>query len=97
MTGQELFDKYMDDIKKFLENTPEDIYEFSIDMEDRLVFEYDAMREAQPEAIDILEEEVPDICATGEPGMSPQEIEEFKQKLRVEYEKALKAVTRKIK
>lgn len=97
MTGQELFDKYMDDIKKFLENTPEDIYEFSIDMEDRLVFEYDAMREAQPEAIDILEEEVPDICATGEPGMSRQEIEEFKQKLRVEYEKALKAVTRKIK
>lgn len=92
MTGQELFDKYMDDIKNFLENTPDDIYEFSIDMEDRLVFEYDAMREAQPEAIDILEEEVPDICATGEPGMSPQEIEEFKQKLRVEYEKALRAV-----
>ena len=92
MTGQELFDKYMDDIKNFLENTPDDIYEFSIDMEDRLVFEYDAMREAQPEAIDILEEEVPDICATGEPGMTKEEIEEFKRALRKEYEKALRAV-----
>ena len=41
---------------------------------------------------DLSCDETPDICATGEPGMKPEEIEEFKRKLRIEYEKALKAV-----
>lgn len=87
-----VFKKYMDYIKDFLENTPEDIYEFSIILEDALVDEYDAMHEEQPRATEILSNETPDICATGEPGMKPEEIEQFKRKLRTEYEKALKAV-----
>ena len=40
----------------------------------------------------ILNEEVPDICAAAEPGMKSEEIEEFKQKLEIEYNKAFKAL-----
>ena len=35
----QVFRKYMNYIKDFLENTPEDIYEFSIILEDALVDE----------------------------------------------------------
>lgn len=59
---------------------------------DALDDEYDAMHEEQPRATEILADEPPDICASAEPGMKPEEIEEFKQKLKIEYEKALKAV-----
>ena len=71
----QVFKKYMNYIKDFLENTPEDIYEFSIILEDALVAE-----------------ETPDICASAEPGMKPEEIEKFKRELEIEYNKALKAV-----
>lgn len=87
-----VFKKYMEYIKDFLENTPSDIYEFSITLEDALVDEYDVMYDEQPRATEILADETPDICASAEPGMKPKEIEEFKRKLKIEYEKALKAV-----
>ena len=87
-----MFEKIMNYIKDFLENTPDDIYEFSIVLEDEFVDDYNAMHEEQPRATEILANETPDICASAEPGMTPEEIEEFKRKLRVEYEKALKAV-----
>lgn len=87
-----MFDKIMNYIKEFLEDTPKDIYEFSIILEDALVDEYDAMHAEQPRATEILAEETPDICASAEPGMKPKEIEEFKRKLEIEYNKALKAV-----
>lgn len=82
----------MDYIKDFLENTPSDIYEFSVILEDALVDEYDAMHDEQPRATEILADETPDICASAEPGMKPEEIEEFKRKLKIEYDKAMKAV-----
>ena len=88
----QVFKKYMNYIKDFLENTPEDIYEFSIILEDALVDEYDAMHAEQPRATEILAEETPDICASAEPGMKPEEIEKFKHELEIEYNKALKAV-----
>lgn len=87
-----MFEKIMNYIKVFLENTPDDIYEFSIVLEDALVDDYDAMHEEQPRATEILANETPDICASAEPGMTPEEIEEFKRQLRIEYEKALKEV-----
>ena len=87
-----MFEKTMNYIKDFLENTPDDIYEFSIVLEDALVDDYDAMHEEQPRATEILANETPDICASAEPGMTPEEIEEFKRRLKIEYEKALKAV-----
>lgn len=87
-----MFKKIMNMIKDFLENTPKDIYEFSILLEDALVDDYDKMYDEQPEATIILANETPDICASAEPGMTLEEIEEFKRKLKIEYEKALKAV-----
>ena len=86
----QVFRKYMNYIKDFLENTPEDIYEFSIILEDALVDEYDAMHAEQPRATEILAEETQDICASAEPGMKPEEIEKFKRELEIEYNKALK-------
>lgn len=87
-----MFDKIMNYIKDFLDNTPSDIYDFSCDLEGMLVRHYDEMHNEQPRATEILNNETPDICATGEPGMTLEEIEEFKRQLRIEYEKALKAV-----
>lgn len=87
-----VFRKYMNYIKDFLEDAPKDIYEFSIILEDALVDEYDAMHAEQPRATEILAEETPDICASAEPGMTPEEIIEFKRKLEIEYNKALNAV-----
>lgn len=87
-----MFEKMMNYIQEFLENTPNDIYEFSIILEDALVDDYDEMHNEQPRATEIIADETPDICASAEPGMKPEEIEEFKRKLRVEYDKALKAV-----
>ena len=79
-------------IKDFLENTPKDIYDFSDELEGLLIIHYDEMHEEQPRATEILNDETPDICASAEPGMKPEEIEEFKRKLEIEYNKALKAV-----
>lgn len=87
-----MFDKIMSYIKEFIENTPDDIYEFSVVLEDALVDAYDAMHKEQPRATEILADETPDICASAEPGMKPDEIKEFKRKLKIEYDKALKAV-----
>ena len=87
-----MFEKIMNYIKDFLDNTPEDIYDFSCDLEGMLVRHYDEMHTEQPKATETLNEETPDICASGEPGMTQEEIEEFRRQLRIEYEKALKAV-----
>lgn len=57
-----------------------------------MIIHYDEMYREQPQATKILNEEVPDICAAAEPGMKSEEIEEFKQKLEIEYNKAFKAL-----
>lgn len=87
-----MFQKIMNYIKEFLENTPNDIYEFSIILEDSLVDDYDKMYREQPRATEVLADEIPDICASAEPGMKWEEIEKFKRKLKIEYDKVLKAV-----
>ena len=87
-----MFNKIMNYIKDFLENTPDDIYEFSVVLEDALVDDYDEMYKEQPRATEVLADETPDICASAEPGMKPEEIDEFKHKLKMEYDKALKAI-----
>lgn len=87
-----MFNKIMNYIKDFLENTPDDIYEFSVMLEDALVDDYDEMYKEQPRATEVLADETPDICASAEPGMKPEEIDEFKHRLKMEYDKALKAM-----
>ena len=69
-----MFQKIMNYIKEFLENTPNDIYEFSIILEDSLVDDYDKMYREQPRATEVLADEIPDICASAEPGMKWEEI-----------------------
>lgn len=87
-----MFEKIVNYMKDFLENTPDDIYEFSVILEDALVDDYDEMHKEQPKATEILADEVPYICASAEPGMTLEEIEVFKEKLEKEYIKALKEV-----
>lgn len=87
-----MFEKIVNYMKDFLENTPDDIYEFSVILEDALVDDYDEMHKEQPKATEILADEVPYICASAEPGMTLEEIEVFKEKLEKEYTKALKEV-----
>lgn len=87
-----MFEKIMNYIKEFLDYTPDDIYDFSCDLEGKLIQHYGEMHNEQPKATEILNDEMPDICATGEPGMKPEEIEEFKAKLRKEYERTLRYV-----
>ena len=74
-----MFNKIMNYIKEFLENTPVDIYDFSCELEGLLIVHYDEMHEEQPKATEILNDETPDVCALGEPGMKPEEIEDFKR------------------
>lgn len=87
-----MFKEMMEQIEEFLENTPRDIYEFSIILEDMLVDDYDEMYEEQPEAMELLASNVPYICATAEPGMKPAEIEAFKSQLEKEYQRAKQAM-----
>lgn len=87
-----MFNKIMNYIKEFLENTPDDIYDFSCDLEGLLLVHYDEMYKEQPIATEILNDETPDVCALGEPGMTQEEIGEFKRKLKIEYDKAMEAV-----
>ena len=87
-----MFKEMMEQIGEFLENTPKDIYELSIILEDMLVDDYDEMHEEQPEAMELLASNVPYLCATAEPGMKPAEIEAFKRQLEKEYQRAKQAM-----
>ena len=87
-----MFKEMMEQIEEFLENTPKDIYEFSIILEDMLVDDYDEMYREQTEATEILANETSDICASAEPGMKPAEIEVFKSQLEKEYQRAKQAM-----
>lgn len=87
-----MFKEMMEQIGEFLENTPKDIYEFSIILEDMLVDDYDEMHEEQPEAMELLASNVPYICASAEPGMKLAEIEVFKRQMEKEYKRAKQAM-----
>lgn len=78
--------KIFDMIKAFLESESEDATDFSIQLEDALCENYDEMAAENKEAANLLNEDLPDICADYEFG---ENIEKFKDKVRAEYEKAL--------
>lgn len=59
---------------------------FSVDLPDCLCAYYDEMFAAAPNVTEVLNEELPEICADYEPGF---DVEAFKKKVRTEYEKAL--------
>lgn len=76
-------------IEEFLKSNTTDATDFSVELEDALCDEYDAMAAEHYEVAEILNEELPDICAAYELG---DNIEEFKGKIKKEYEKALAAM-----
>ena len=59
---------------------------FSVDLPDCLCAYYDEMFAAAPKLTEILNEELPEICADYEPGF---DVEAFKKNVRAEYERAL--------
>jgi len=74
-------------IRAFLQSDSEDATEFSVKLEDALCNQYDQMMKENKEATEILNDELPEICADYEPGKN---VQEFKDKIRAEFEKALR-------
>lgn len=81
--------KILEMIKAFLESDSDNATDFSIELEDALCDRHDQMAAENKEAAEILNEELPDICADYEFG---EDIQAFKDKVRTEYEKAMKAM-----
>lgn len=77
--------KALEMIKTFIDGKMEPM-EFSFALPDLLIEEYDSMMEENQEATEILNDELPDICADYEPGMNP---DAFRKKVKAEYEKAI--------
>lgn len=62
-------------------------YPFYLELEKELLFDnYDEMYKENKEVTELLNEEIPDICAA----IGEINTDEFKKLLRIEYEKALK-------
>ncbi len=62
-----MIQRALDMMKRFLNHEIEQ-FSFSINMEKFLVDHYDEMYQENPGLTEFLNEELPDICATGEPG-----------------------------
>lgn len=78
--------EFVEKVRSFLAEKNQDGYEFSGWMEYYLFHHYDEMRKDAPEATDLLNEELPDICAEMEPG---DDDTEFREKVKFEFEKAM--------
>lgn len=74
-------------IKAFLDSDSEDATDFSIELEDAICDQYDDIAKENKKMAEILNEELPDICSDYEFG---EDIVKFKEKIREEYEKAMK-------
>lgn len=77
--------KVIEMIKNFIDGEMEPV-EFSHALPDLLIEEYDSMEKENKSATEILNDDLPDICADYEPGMDP---EAFREKVKAEYEKAM--------
>ena len=62
-----------------------DPLQFSCDMEDFLYDNSSTMEQENAEVNDVLQNEIPDLCAEGEPGFDPSHMI---QGIKAEYEKA---------
>ena len=62
-----------------------DTLQFSCDMEDFLYDNSSTMEQENAEVNDVLQNEIPDLCAEGEPGFYPSHMI---QGIKAEYEKA---------
>lgn len=73
-------------VRSYLSDREQDVYEFSGWLEFYLLDHYEEMRREAPEATQILNEEIPDICSEIEPG---DDDTEFREKLKAEFDRAM--------
>lgn len=78
-----MIDEVLGMIQKFLDGKY-DLMEFSYDLPDFLVEHYDEMYAEDAASTEILNDNIPEICADYEEGYPP---EDFKQRIRTEYER----------
>lgn len=72
----------LDKIEEFLNDRDADALGFSIEVEDYLVEAYDKMMKEDAAVTYLMNENLPDICASYEVGM---DISEFKTQIEAEY------------
>lgn len=72
-------------------NDKYDPLKFSYDFPDFLIDKYEVMEKENKTVNDILNEDMPEICAEYELGANP---EEFKRKVKEEYERSLNHMRR---
>ena len=73
-------------IQIFLDDENPDAFGFSIQLEDMLYDYYDEMKNENLAVTEILNEELPDICASYEQGV---DLKKFKEQIRREYMRAV--------
>ncbi|WP_099335810.1 hypothetical protein [Clostridium cadaveris] len=79
--------KVLDTIEAYLDGKYEENedYPFYLELEKELLFDnYDEMHKENKEVTELLNEEIPDICAS----VGEIDVEEFKRLLRIEFLKA---------
>jgi|LSQX01.1.fsa_nt_gb hypothetical protein len=85
--------KILDEIKLIIEDKHDlNSLDFSYYLEEYLIEHYDRMYKENPIVTELLNEELPEICAMMEPGLDDTE---FKKLLKKEYEKVMKQITNK--
>ena len=72
-------------VKNFIDGNYDPLA-FSFDFPDYLINHYDEMMNEDEEKTDILNDELPDICAEYERGMDPTD---FIEKVKIEYYKVV--------
>lgn len=82
-------DEIFEMIENFLKSECEDATDFSIDLEDYICDNYDQIATVNEKVAEMLNENLPDICASYEHGM---DIQLFKDEIKQEYEKILKII-----
>ncbi len=69
-----------------------DAFQFSLDMEEFLFDNFEALQKENKKVSDILENDVPDLCSEGEPGFDSThmiaELKKVYEKAKVLYKKA---------
>lgn len=84
-----MIEKVLNIIKTYLDGRYDEDkdYPFHLELEHELLFvNYDEMHKENKEVTELLNEEIPDICAM----VGEIDIDEFKRLLEVEYSKAVK-------
>ncbi len=82
-----MIDEVLGIIQKFLHGEY-DLMGFSYDLPDFLIEHYEEMYAEDAASTEILNDNIPEICADYEEGYPP---EDFKQRIRTEYERIISA------